>query len=489
VRFGSQLGKLPVYHNINLMRMAYYATLGSGCGTGDYQFSYWFGLTIAPNGDIYVADTWNNRVQVFNSNLVYVATIGETGVAGSDNAHFDSPWDVAVDSVGNIYVVDNNNHRVQVFDSSRAYRSTIGMTGDCGYDRHHFCSPMGITIDTAGRIYVADRSGSRVQVLDSSYTYLTTIAPSEGTRSGELRGAEGLAVDQVGNLYVADRENHRIQKFSPGVPEWRPWSGAGFETGDFTEWSYVQGADPNQGGPGPQYVYVSTASAEGIPPHGGSWVAHFERPASAPAYPHAKVYKEWSVVGKEDQFGRVQERLPNDGNPSGIYRAWHYYPIDYQATSEWTNIFQFKEEGIIRDALCQQPNWCQLPSWWISTAPAAHFGVGGNEPILFVSHLHLDYSNFHPKWLLVPLGRWFEIRADLYEGIRIDWYVDGQLLDQSYNSEYPVGRFYDESIGWVFGVGHYQGIGKLWVDDASFTPFAPLPNTVYLPLVLHGFPQ
>ena len=466
--------------------MARIATLGSGCGTGDYQFSHWFGLTTAPNGDIYVADTWNSRVQVFNSNLVYVATLGETGVAGSDNVHFNSPWDVAVDSAGNIYVGDNNNHRVQLFDNSRTYLRTIGVTSECSYYRSYFCSPTGITIDKAGRIYVVDRWGSRVQVLDSNYTYLTTIAPSEGSRSGRLRGAEGLAVDAEGNLYVAEYDNHRVQKFTPGVPEWRPWGGAGFETGDFTEWSFAAGADPNQGGPGPQYVYVSTANAEGIPPHGSYWVAHIERPAGTPANPHAKVVKEWSVVGKWDQFGRIEERLPNNGNPSGTYRAWYYYPTDYQATSEWTNIFQFKEEGITGDALCQPPKSCQLPSWWINTAPAATFGMGGNEPILFVNHWNQDYSSFHPECLLVPLGRWFEIRADLYEGVRIDWYVDGQLFDRSYNSEYPVGRFYDESNVWVFGVGHYLGIGKIWVDDASFTPFL---YSVYLPLVLRGFSQ
>ena len=458
---------------------SYYATLGSGCGTGDNQFSHGLGLTVAFNGNIYVADASNNRVQIFSSDRVYLATLGETSAAGSDNAHFDSPEDVAVDWDGNLYVVDGGNHRVQVFDSSRAYLRTIGVTGNCSYYRSYFCSPTGITVDTAGRIYVADRWGSRIQVLDSSYTYLTTIAPSEGTRSGELRGAEGLAVDQVGNLYVADRENHRTLKFAPGVPEWQPWS-AGFETGDFTEWSYVQGPDPNQGGPGPQYVYVSTASAEGIPPHGGSWVAHFERPAGTPAYPHAKVYKEWSVVGKWDQFGRIEERLPNDGNPSGIYRAWYYYPRDYQATGGWAISFQFKEEGIIQGVSYHQP------SWYMITAPAATLGVGGNEPVLFVYHWNYDDPSFHPKWLPVPLGRWFEIRADLYDGVRIDWYVDGQLFDQSYNSEYPVGRFFDESNVWIFGVGHYLGIGKLWVDDASFTPFL---YSVYLPIVLRGFSQ
>jgi beta-glucanase (GH16 family) len=51
----------------------------------------------------------------------------------------------------------------------------------------------------------------------------------------------------------------------------------------------------------------------------------------------------------------------------------------------------------------------------------------------------------------VPLGRWFEVRVHLYQGNRIEWYVNGSLFDTSYNSTYPVGRFYPVSTGWVMG--------------------------------------
>ncbi len=166
-----------------------------------------------------MADTWNHRVQVFDSDRNYVATLGETGVPGSDNAHFDNPWDVAVDAEGNIYVADNSNRRVQVFDRNRTYVHTIGVTGEWGREFDHFGYPTGITLDMAGRIYVAD--GDRVQVLDSSGAYLTTIGGAGGSRTGELRGSSAdVAVDPAGNVYIADTENHRVQKFAPGVPGW-----------------------------------------------------------------------------------------------------------------------------------------------------------------------------------------------------------------------------------------------------------------------------
>jgi DNA-binding beta-propeller fold protein YncE len=194
---------------------SYYATLGTGCGSGDYQFWWVPGLTIAPNGDIYVADHSNHRVQVFNSDRVYVATIGETGVAGSDNVHFNHPRDVEVDSAGNIYVVDTDNHRVQIFDSKRVYVRTLGETGVARDDFAHLSSPVAVTVDAAGRIYVGDQWGSRVQVFNSSGAYLTTVGGSSGSRTGQLRNAADLVVDATGNLYIAENENHCIQKFAP----------------------------------------------------------------------------------------------------------------------------------------------------------------------------------------------------------------------------------------------------------------------------------
>lgn len=260
---------------------------------------------------------------------------------------------------------------------------------------------------------------------------------------------------------------------SADAPIWT----AGFETGDFSEWSYIQGSDPHQGGPGPQYVYVSRAEDEGILAHEGAWVARFERPTGYPDYPHAKCYKEWSAVGKRDQFGRTEDKLPDNGDPSGTYRASLYYPPNYQADrSEWTNIFQFKEEGYVAG------KWNQEPSWWINTAVSRAFNGSSDVAVLFVNHWHQDYSGFHPKLLTVPLGRWFEIRADVYEGVRIDWYIDGLLFDQSVDAEYPVGRFYDQSDGWIFGVGHYGGTGTLWVDDVSFAVF-PTPTATPTPTV------
>jgi hypothetical protein len=245
------------------------------------------------------------------------------------------------------------------------------------------------------------------------------------------------------------------------------WSNGDFSTGDFTQWSYAQGPDPTQGGPGPQYCYVTNQAKSGIAPHSGTYFAHFERPASATCCPHAKVYKEWSNVGKLDQWRRVEDPIFNNGNVSAIYSAWFYFPASYTIPADWVNIFQFKEMGFDRSG-----NAIQFPSWWVNVGQEASFAHGNvametSTPVLFVNYWGNNYVNFNPKLVPLPLGRWFQLNANLYQGDRIEWYIDGKRFDTSYNSTYPVGRFYPVSTGWILGVGHYGGIGTLYVGHVG----------------------
>lgn len=204
----------------------YSATLGTGFGTGNYEFAWVTGLAVAPNGTIYVADGNNQRVQVYNSNRVYVATMGVTGISGSDNSHFNYPIGVEVDAAGNIYVADIGNCRVQKFNSSRIYQMTFGTTGSCTTSFADV-SAEDVTVDTQGRVYISGWD-DRVEVFDASGAYLTTIGGAWGTATSQFRGASGVAVDGSGNVYVADFGNGRIQKFALGVPGWRQTNINGF---------------------------------------------------------------------------------------------------------------------------------------------------------------------------------------------------------------------------------------------------------------------
>ncbi len=186
------------------------ATIGA-YGSGDGRFYQPGGIAVdGPTGAIYVADTGNHRVQVFDSSLNHTATIG---AHGSGDGRLNGTSGVAVDGAGNVYVADTGNHRVQVFDSSLEHTATIGSFGS-GDGR--FYQPGGIAVDGAGNVYVADTGNHRVQVFDSSLNHTATIG-SFGSGDGRFYQPGGIAVDGAGNVYVADTGNHRVQVFDSSL--------------------------------------------------------------------------------------------------------------------------------------------------------------------------------------------------------------------------------------------------------------------------------
>jgi hypothetical protein len=208
----------------------YYATLGGNWGYGTYRFRCMGGVAIAPvSQDILVVDRCNNRVQVFTSARVYKGTLGVTNEPGDDDSHFNRPWGVAADSAGNIYVSDGDNYRVQKCTLGGGCTTIAGVTGEQGNDFEHFQHPEQIAIDLLDRVYVADNWGNnRVQVFDSTGAYLTTIGGAWGLGAGNMSSPRGVAVDSSGNVYVADSDLHGVEKFANGTPNWQQVSINGF---------------------------------------------------------------------------------------------------------------------------------------------------------------------------------------------------------------------------------------------------------------------
>ena len=187
------------------------------------------GVDIGPADRIYVADTCDFAVRIYDDHRNLIKTLGVSGQWGNDNAHFGAPEDVVVDSRGMIYVADEGNSRIQVFDARYEYVRTLGETGVRRGDFGHFQGPGNLAVDRLNRLYVADRWNHRIQVFDPSGAYLTTIGGTGGGGgSGEFRGPNGVAVDAWGDLYVADQLNHRIQKFTPGASGWAQMNLNGF---------------------------------------------------------------------------------------------------------------------------------------------------------------------------------------------------------------------------------------------------------------------
>jgi len=130
-------------------------------GPGDGQFELPSGVAVNPtNGNVYVADRFNDRIQVFNSSGAFIT---QFGTEGSDSGQFIQPFGVAVNPTnGSVYVADRFNDRIQVFDSSGAFITKFGTEGP---GDGQFNEPFGVAVNpTTGNVYVADLVNNRIQV-------------------------------------------------------------------------------------------------------------------------------------------------------------------------------------------------------------------------------------------------------------------------------------------------------------------------------------
>ncbi|MGH2904105.1 MAG: 6-bladed beta-propeller [Solirubrobacteraceae bacterium] len=171
----------------------------------------------AATGDLYVADTFHNRVLVYSPTGTLLARYGAgagNGSPGSGPGEFNHPEALAVDGAGDIYVADTGNNRVVELSPSGAPLAQWGSRGNADGRLH---SPTGITLDAASHVYVVDSQNNRVEVFDSSGHFLEKWG-ERGIGPGEFSQPTAIAVDCAGNVYVADTNNNRVERFTPVSP-------------------------------------------------------------------------------------------------------------------------------------------------------------------------------------------------------------------------------------------------------------------------------
>lgn len=193
---------------------------------------------IADSGNhrIVVLDANGNFVRAFgsmcklNENLAGCIDPDEGGPLAQGDGQFNEPWGVAVDPSGQIYVADTWNGRVQVFDPEGKFLRKWGVfnttNGDLG-DAYLLFGPRGLAIDQQGNLLLTDTGNKRIIRYSPDGTLLQQIGGG-GVIGGRFEEPVGLAVGPDGSVYVADAWNQRVQKLSPtlefisemAVPSW-----------------------------------------------------------------------------------------------------------------------------------------------------------------------------------------------------------------------------------------------------------------------------
>ncbi len=185
---------------------------GNGSGSGPDQLSGPAGVAVDGAGNLYVADTSNERVQRWAPG----ASSGTTVASG-----IFRPWNVTFDATGNLYVLRCcSNPAVLRYAPGSTTGVVVAGGNGFGPAANQLWAPFGgLHVDAAGNVYVADAANHRVQKWAPGATSGVTVAGGNGPGSAadQLNRPEGVVLDGAGNIYVADNNNFRVQKWSPGA--------------------------------------------------------------------------------------------------------------------------------------------------------------------------------------------------------------------------------------------------------------------------------
>jgi uncharacterized protein (TIGR03663 family) len=178
-------------------------------GAADGEFNEPWGIALGPNGDVYVADTWNHRVQRFSPDGRFLGKFGRlfdpNRPLQDQLGAFWGPRDISVAGDGTVYVTDTGNKRIQVFDAQGRPQRAFGGEGTA---QGQFREPVGLALDPQGNLLVADTWNGRVQRLDPQGRPLAAYAV-EGWESTSVANKPYLAA-RGDEIVLTQPERNRL---------------------------------------------------------------------------------------------------------------------------------------------------------------------------------------------------------------------------------------------------------------------------------------
>ena len=208
---------------------------GDGNPATSASLAYVEGVAVDGSGNLFIADTDNNRIRKVGANGIITTVAGKgpavyggySGDGGpATNASLNAPYGVAVDATGNLFIADMDNNRIRKVDTNGII-TTVAGNDDWGYSGDgglatNACldAPYGVTVDAFGNLFIADSSNDRIRKVDS-FGIITTVAGNDNwgysgdggmATNATLNLPSGVALDNTGNLFLADLGNERVRE-------------------------------------------------------------------------------------------------------------------------------------------------------------------------------------------------------------------------------------------------------------------------------------
>lgn len=233
-----------LFSDINVSLIAGSGTVGLVNATGAVaQFNTPLRAAVDDFDNIFVTDYGNNIIRKITPTGV-VTNFAGSGATGSEdgngeNASFNKPWGITIDSQNNLFVTDYGNHIIRKITPTGAVTTVAGLAGTTGNidgprTAARFTFPSGIAIDSGDRLFIADSNNHKIRMIKPNNGEVVTFAGTtsgntDGTSDAKFKRPFGIVIDSEDNLFVADTDNYRIRKITPnGVVT----TFAGSETGD-----------------------------------------------------------------------------------------------------------------------------------------------------------------------------------------------------------------------------------------------------------------